>query len=30
VIPKGYLHGGQRLAVESLVERLIEEVPVPA
>jgi MoxR-like ATPase len=29
VIPKGYLHGGQRAAVESLVERLVEEVPVP-
>ena len=30
VIPKGYLHGGQREAVETLVERLVEEVPVPA
>ena len=30
VIPKGYLHGGQREAVEALVERLVEEVPVPA
>jgi MoxR-like ATPase len=30
VIPKGYLHGGQRQAVESLVERLVEEVHVPA
>jgi len=30
VIPKGYLHGGQRQAVESLVERLVEEVPVPS
>ena len=29
VIPKGYLHGGQREAVESLIERLVEEVPVP-
>jgi len=29
VIPKGYLHGGQRQAVESLVERLVEEVHVP-
>ncbi len=29
VIPKGYLHGGQRQAVEALVERLMEEVPVP-
>lgn len=28
VIPKGYLRGGQREAVESLVERLVEEVPV--
>ena len=26
VIPKGYLHGGQREAVEALVERLVEEV----
>lgn len=30
VITKGYLHGGQREAVEALVERLVEEVPVPA
>jgi MoxR-like ATPase len=29
VIPKGYLHGGQREAVESLVERLVDEVHVP-
>ncbi|NQU23846.1 MAG: MoxR family ATPase [Candidatus Nealsonbacteria bacterium] len=29
VITKGYLHGGQREAVEALVERLIDEVPVP-
>jgi MoxR-like ATPase len=29
VITKGYLHGGQREAVEALVERLVEEVPVP-
>ena len=29
VIPKGYLHGGQREAVEALIERLVEEVPVP-
>ena len=29
VIPKGYLHGGQREAVESLIERLVEEVAVP-
>jgi MoxR-like ATPase len=30
VITKGYLHGGQREAVEALIERLIDEVPVPA
>jgi MoxR-like ATPase len=30
VIPKGYLHGGQREAVEALIERLVDEVPVPA
>jgi MoxR-like ATPase len=29
VIPKGYLHGGQRSAVESLVSRLVDEVQVP-
>lgn len=29
VIPKGYLHGSQREAVESLIERLVDEVPVP-
>ena len=29
VIPRGYLHGGQREAVESLIERLVDEVPVP-
>jgi len=29
VIPKGYLHGGQREAVEALIERLVEDVPVP-
>ena len=29
VIPKGYLHGGQREAVESLIERLVDDVPVP-
>ncbi len=29
VIPKGYLHGSQREAVESLIERLVQEVPVP-
>ncbi len=30
VITKGYLHGGQREAVEALIDRLVEEVPVPA
>jgi len=30
VITKGYLHGSQRQAVEALIERLVEEVPVPA
>jgi MoxR-like ATPase len=30
VIPRGYLHGGQRQAIEALVERLLDEVPVPA
>lgn len=30
VIPKGYLHGGQRQAVEALIERLADEVPVPS
>lgn len=29
VIAKGYLHGGQREAVEALIGRLVEEVPVP-
>jgi MoxR-like ATPase len=29
VITKGYLHGGERQAVEALVQRLVEEVPVP-
>ena len=29
VIPKGYLHGGRREAIESLIERLVEEVCVP-
>lgn len=29
VIAKGYLHGGQRDAIEALVERLVEEVAVP-
>ncbi|MEX0793678.1 MAG: MoxR family ATPase [Pirellulaceae bacterium] len=30
VIPKGYLHVGQRDAVESIVSRIVDEVPVPA
>jgi MoxR-like ATPase len=29
VISKGYLHGGQRGAIEALVARLVDEVPVP-
>jgi MoxR-like ATPase len=29
VIPKGYLHGRQREAVESLIRKLVAEVPVP-
>jgi len=29
VITKGYLHGGQREAVESLIQRLVDEVSVP-
>jgi len=29
VITRGYLHGGQREAVEALIERLVDEVPVP-
>ena len=29
VITKGYLHGGQREAIEELVARLVEEVSVP-
>jgi MoxR-like ATPase len=29
VITKGYLHGGQREAVETLIRRLVDEVPVP-
>lgn len=29
VIPKGYLHGNQRGAVEGLVQRLLDETPVP-
>jgi len=30
VITKGYLHGDQRAAVETLIERLVEQVAVPA
>ena len=30
VITKGYLHGDQRAAVEALIERLVDDVPVPA
>ena len=29
VIAKGYLHGGQRDAVEALMRRLVDEIPVP-
>ena len=29
VIPKGYLHGDRREAVESLMERVIDDVPAP-
>lgn len=29
VIPKGFLHDGQRQLVESLIERLVEDVAVP-
>ncbi|MBN2475317.1 MAG: AAA family ATPase [Pirellulales bacterium] len=29
VITKGYLHGGQREAVEALIGRLVDDVPVP-
>ena len=29
VITKGYLHGGQRDAIEALIQRLVEETPVP-
>jgi MoxR-like ATPase len=30
VIAKGYLHGGQRQALEALIRRLVEDVPVPS
>jgi MoxR-like ATPase len=29
VIPRGYLHGGQREAVETLIRRIVDEVPAP-
>lgn len=29
VITKGYLHGGQREAIEAVVQRLVDDVPVP-
>ena len=29
VIAKGYLHGGQREAIEALIGRLVDDVPVP-
>ena len=29
VIPRGYLHGGDREALESLIERLVDGVPAP-
>ena len=29
VIPKGYVHSGQRAAVEALIERLVDEVAAP-
>jgi MoxR-like ATPase len=29
VIPKGYLHGGQRQAVEALTQRLVDQVSAP-
>jgi MoxR-like ATPase len=29
VVPKGYLHGGQRAAVEKLIQQLVDDVPVP-
>jgi len=30
VITSGYLHGGQREAVEALIQRLVDEIPVPS
>ena len=29
VVPKGYRHGGQRTAVEKLIQQLVDDVPVP-
>ena len=29
-ITKGYLQGSQRQAVEALIQRLVDEVPVPS
>ena len=29
VIAKGYLHGSQRKAVETMIQRLVDEVPIP-
>ncbi len=29
VIPRGYLHGGQREAVETLIRRIVDDVPAP-
>ncbi len=29
VIPRGYLHGDQRQAVETLIRRIVDEVPAP-
>ena len=30
VVPKGYLHGGQREAVEKLIQRLVDDISVPS
>jgi MoxR-like ATPase len=30
VIPKGYMHGSQRQAVEAVIRRLVESIPVPS
>lgn len=29
VVPKGYRHGGQRTAVEKLIQQLVDDIPVP-